>query len=298
MNATKALFAVLFLSIGINAHGNELVEPEKADAASAPVSAPALMPAAESKADTNWIDVSPVHSSINTRAGMSFHKDFYAMPFTWSPDYENSYSEFIYQLSTKVRVSDSNFYFAYTQKSFWQVYNSKDSNPFRETNYNPEFFYRKTPGSKNWLNKIGADFGVEHESNGQPKPASRGWNRSYAAIFYPTPNTLTYLKVWHVFGEASDSSKILADNPDIIDYYGHAELHFRWQSSGAVRKGAHLMLRGNVHESKGAAQFDYTYPTGSKDMHWYFSVWKGYGESLIDYDKNITRTGLGVVFKR
>ncbi len=85
--------------------------------------------------------------------GFSFHKPNYALPATWSNTATHSEdSEFIFQISGKLRLfesglyvadeQESGLYAAYTQKSFWRILDQEDSRPFRETNYNPELFYR------------------------------------------------------------------------------------------------------------------------------------------------------------
>jgi phospholipase A1 len=68
-------------------------------------------------------------------------------------------------------------YFGYTQQMFWDYY--KDSKPFRDINYNPEFFIGYS------LLKLYIDewkIGYEHESNGRDGIASRGYNRYYVEI--------------------------------------------------------------------------------------------------------------------
>jgi len=250
-------------------------------------------------------------STVDTEPGLSLHKDMYALPLTWSDDFQGQETEVIFQLSAKLQLFDSRFYVAYTQLAFWQFYNSPESSPFRETNYNPEVFYRITPTNssfKNW----GADFGIEHTSNGKSEPVSRSWNRLYGVAHYQKNGFLLSMKAWHRLEEdecpigpdglelprcRDDSS--YDDNPDIADFMGYTEFHLRYRwLHGKRPQELHLMTRGNLATGKGAATLDYSYPTGTKDLHWFARVRHGYGESLIDYDRSITRVGVGLVLRR
>ncbi|NIP73939.1 MAG: phospholipase A, partial [Gammaproteobacteria bacterium] len=57
------------------------------------------------------------------------------------PDTEREREEAHFQISLKSRLLECfPIYFAYTQRSHWQVYDEAASRPFRETNFNPEFF--------------------------------------------------------------------------------------------------------------------------------------------------------------
>ena len=79
---------------------------------------------------------------IHTGPGLSLHKEMFSLPYTYSSEYHGNRSEAVFQISAKHRLFGSRFYFAYTQISFWQAYDHYNSAPFRETNYNPEIFYR------------------------------------------------------------------------------------------------------------------------------------------------------------
>jgi phospholipase A1 len=51
-------------------------------------------------------------------------------------------------------------------------------------------------------------------------------------------------------------------------------------------------FRGGSH-SHGAAQFTWSFPLAG-NLRGYMELFKGYGESLIDYNHNATYLGLGV----
>ena len=126
--------------------------------------------------------------------GLSLHKGMFMLPVTLSDEYNGKQTEAVFQISAKHPLFGSRFYFAYTQISFWQAYDDYNSAPFRETNYNPEIFYRMNPYEFK-QGELGSDIGFEHESNGQTVPKSRSWNLIYVAPYYCNSKVLVYLKL-------------------------------------------------------------------------------------------------------
>lgn len=239
------------------------------------------------------------YTLINDRSGLSFHKPMYVWPVTYSPDYSGEDTELIFQVGLKQRLFARNFFFGYTQKSFWQVYNSDDSRPFRETNYNPELFYRWKP-KKPICAGCGLDIGFDHESNGQEVVDSRSWNRIILALYRQSGDTLLHLRAWYRLPE--DAKKTPDDpkgddNPDIADFYGYGELRLQRKLFGERNHMIATMLRGNPATGKGAVQLNYSLPLGD-DAFWSLNLWHGYGESLIDYNNSITRISFGVTLAR
>ncbi len=248
--------------------------------------------------------------------GFSFHKPNYALPATWSNIATHSEdSEFIFQISGKLRLFDTGLYAAYTQKSFWRILDGEDSRPFRETNYNPELFYRllwekntETDSKKDPL-AWGCDLGFEHESNGSREPTSRSWNRLYAIPFVKYKNQKygklrADFKVWYRIPEddkESEEDTSGDENPDINDYYGYGQLNLRYEFVGPSLLNehmVHLMGRYNTKTRNGCGQLQYSLPLFSKNFFVFFQLFSGYGESLIDYNNNITRYGVGVMLRR
>ncbi len=243
--------------------------------------------------------------------GFSMHKPNYVLLGTWGNRADTAGdSELKFQLSFKQQLFRSNFHIAYTQKSFWRIWDEADSRPFRETNYNPELFYRFNPGDfPNWFYRIapgkliaenlGLDIGLlEHESNGNREPISRSWNRFYLTPYFNFQNFSAALKVWvryseEVKGFPTDTKG--DENPDIEDFLGNGELRFSYKFDNNQK--AELMGRYNFDTGKGAIQADYSIPLPWLNTALYCQVWSGYGESLIDYDRSLTRYGIGVRFK-
>jgi phospholipase A1 len=230
--------------------------------------------------------------------GFSLHKENYLLPLTWGNTAVSSRdAELKYQFSFKQQIYDGLF-FAYTQKSFWRILDQEESRPFRETNYNPELFWRLLRPAPSW-GAWGGDLGIEHESNGNREPTSRSWNRVYLAPFVEYGRLRAELKLWRRLSE--EKKKTPEDttgdeNPDISDFYGYGELRLayvnRWQHGAAV------MTRWNFATDKGAVQLDYSVPTGTKNLFVYGQLWSGYGESLIDYNRSLTRYGIGVLIRQ
>ncbi len=241
------------------------------------------------------------------------HERNYLFPFSYANDPNNgpvggdlqreglNHVEAKFQVSFKVPLFDSFFkkdllFFAFTLQSHWQAYNTEISSPFRETNYKPEIFYGVLSDYKlaGWINRLNT-FGIEHQSNGRELPASRSWNRLYLTSIWEKGNWLMIFKPWYRLPESRKQSPDDADgddNPDIEKFLGHFEY------SVAYKDGEHtygLMFRNNLRSSnKGALQLDWVFPMGSR-FKGYAQYFRGYGESLIDYDYSIQRLGVGVL---
>ena len=189
---------------------------------------------------------------------------------------------------------------SYTQMSYWQALNKPISNPFRETNYEPEFiFVNYRPTSE--LLQIPNPFGLQtsyrfaplvHHSNGQSGNISRSWNYAYLEVqLHDDENWYIGIKGKVRYPEKADSD----DNPDITKYYGPLELQARYRYKAHT---VHVMIRNNlrVDENRGAIQLDYSYDwqlLGDVDL--YLQAFYGYGESLIEHDQLNIRFGAGLI---
>lgn len=240
-----------------------------------------------------------VFALVAEKPGLSFHRPMFLMPYSWTENIRGGdHPEAFFEISFKQRLLDYNIYFAYSQRSFWQVYDGASSRPFRETDYNPEVFYRWKPDDR--IKVFGVDIGAEHESNGKSIPESRSWNRLYAAGFWEGRKTLAYLKLWYRLPEDEDrplDDPKRDDNPDIDDYYGHGELQLQRNLFGNRRHRIAMLTRLNPGTGKGAVNLNYSVPL-SNYAFWNVYLWHGYGESLLDYDRKTSRIGVGVMFSR
>lgn len=212
------------------------------------------------------------------------------------PDYTLDDVEAKFQLSIKfpllVDIFDkADIYAAYTNRSFWQVYNTKESSPFRETNHEPEIWVQFHP---NWeifgFTNTWNSFGFNHQSNGRDGTLSRSWNRLFAWITFERDNLAFSIKPWYAIVDDSED----ADNPDITDYLGHYELSASYRLENNVFS---IMSRNNLESGfkNGALELSWSFPL----FHWpylrgYVQYFTGYGESLIDYNEYTNTIGLGV----
>lgn len=213
------------------------------------------------------------------------------------PTIEVDDTEVKFQLSVKfpllVNLFKKRFdvYAAYTNRSFWQLYNDQSA-PFRETNHEPEIWLQKRNdwkifGLKNSVNQLG----FVHQSNGRGGVLSRSWNRVYANFLFERGNWGISLKPWVRINESSEDD----DNPDITDYLGHGELRtaYKWHNNTFS-----LMLRNNLESGfeKGAVEVAWSFPLWKyRFLKGYVQYFSGYGESLIDYDSYSSSLGFGVL---
>lgn len=231
---------------------------------------------------------------FSTPCDVAWHKPVFILPYTYSRDYESDQTEVLFAVSAKLRPLGPPLYFAFSQRSFWSLYDSGRSRPFRETVFNPEVFYRWIPKRVKRQLIWGFDGGYEHESNGQDVPQSRSWDRLYIAPFMERGRTAVQAKIWYRIPEnrnkdADDPER--DDNPDIEQYYGYSEIHMYRRINRNRRFNA--MVRYNPASGYGALRLEYLERLGAGDLFWNAYIFHGYGESLSDYNDSVTRVGIG-----
>jgi phospholipase A1 len=210
-------------------------------------------------------------------------------------DYKHAEVQF--QISIKVPLAIGLFsdrvdwYAAYTNRSFWQVYDHVDSEPFRETNHEPETWLQMENdwtvfGFKNTVNAIG----IVHQSNGQSGDQSRTWNRLFANFIFEKGHWAMEFKPWtRIFRDYG-----AIDNPDIDDFMGHGEIRAAYANKGHVISG---MIRNQFESDfdRGALELSWSFPLfGYPYFKGYVQYFHGYGESLLDYNHKVNRIGIGL----
>ncbi len=203
-----------------------------------------------------------------------------------------------FQISFKIKlwedILDKNMdlWVGYTQRCFWQLYDFSDSSPFRETNYEPEFLLNfRTDYRLLGLRGRYVNVGFNHQSNGRSEPLSRSWNRVVANFGFERDNFIFILNTWWRIPEDDEDD----DNPNIEDYlgYGQINLFYLWH---AHRFG--LFLRNNLdfNDNNGAFELEWSFPL-LKSVSGYIQYFNGYGESLMDYNADTNRIGIGFILK-
>lgn len=175
---------------------------------------------------------------------------------------------------------------SYTQRCWWQSFNSKISSPFRESNYEPQLFlgWATNYPITGWsIEEI--EIGLNHQSNGRSDPASRGWNRGYIRLMASKDNWQIHFKPWFLIGET-----VPINNPDITKYLGYYHLKVSHHSEKSIIA---FQGRYNWNTGYGSAEVSWSYPISS-NSRFYAQLFNGYGESLIDYDYHQTRFGIGL----
>lgn len=175
---------------------------------------------------------------------------------------------------------------SYTQRSWWQMSNDKESSPFRETNYEPQVFVGWATDYQlgGWTLRD-VEVGLNHQSNGKADPTSRSWDRAYVRLMAINGNWKFEIKPWYSFSGRDD------DNPDINKYMGYYRVRvgYVWGDSVFSAQGNY-----NWNTGYGGGELGWSYPI-TRHVRFYTKVFSGYGESMIDYNHKQTRYGVGVM---
>jgi outer membrane phospholipase A len=193
-------------------------------------------------------------------------------------------------------------YVAYSQISLWDW--MERSSPFYDTSYKPELFMLKKdmplrlPLVRSW----DLQYGIQHESNGKGGDQSRSQNLAYIKPVFNFGNpdkfhlTLTP-RLFHYIGDMSD-------NRDMHDYRGYGDLTAKlgW-NDGLILSGLFRTGYEFVHNT---VQVELSYPMYrlpgcsqiSDNLFIFFQVFNGYGESLLDYNRQTTGIRAGFAISR
>lgn len=216
--------------------------------------------------------------------------------------YQNQ--ETIIRFSLKRRLT-TRLYFAYSHKAFWQIYDLANSRPFREHNYNPELFLDF--GSFRELDSLRLGL-FEHESNGEqmrydtngnPVNRSRTWDRCYLYLEKRFNHRVSLsAKAWVVTSPRRPEYRAFYDdNPDMQQYLGSGEIRLEFDGFGTHTT---LMLRRGWKAGTETAQLDLRIPLSNISAHFdwkhdlYLQAFNGYGDSLNDYNRKVTRAAIGI----
>ncbi len=193
------------------------------------------------------------------------------------------------------QASDS-LWFAYTQQSYWQLFNPGLSRPFRSTDHEPEVIYvlpLQSADPSRWRLRF-AGAGVVHQSNGQSLPLSRSWNRAYLMAGAERGRLQVHARVWKRLPEGGGD-----DNPGIGNTIGRAEARVVWHADRnnlwqvTARHSLHRVAHGSwrlewfrtLDDTGGG-------PPGGLQLH--TQLFTGYGDTLLDFNRRRTVFSIGL----
>ena len=225
---------------------------------------------------------------------------------TVTEDYQKQ--EMRIQLSVRTKLAQNlltdpnsnlrdSLWLGYTGLSYWQVFNSDLSRPFRTTDHEPEIFYvypttAQLPFGWRWRY---SGVGLVHQSNGQSDPLSRSWNRYYLMTGLELDNRWqVQAKLWKRMSEGANED----NNPGIENYIGRGEVKLGWNVNQAHWLG--LTARGSLNgHGKGSGRVEWMrtlgdgWMGGKSNLRLHAQLFHGYGDSLIDYNKKRTVFSVG-----
>lgn len=219
--------------------------------------------------------------------------------------YARDRNEAQFQISIKTPLyknflkSGGTLYGAYTQNSYWQVFDNEHSSPFRETNYMPEIFMdwdmEKKLGSI-YLTKVRAT--ITHQSNGSDLPKSRSWNRNDLLMVFKKDKIYFGATIWNRWDEdpkPSATSTKGDDNPDLEAYIGKQKYFIKYKEDKYSLELSHQNDILDYDTSRGNVVIDCSFPSFNKNFDFIVRYFYGYGESLIDYNDKVNKLSFGIL---
>ncbi|MCI5072129.1 phospholipase A [bacterium] len=196
---------------------------------------------------------------------------------------------FKFQLSAKLQILESPFFFAYTQRSFMDI--ASYSFPFYDHNYRPELFYIQAIAGKTMLQAM--QLGFLHSSNGKDGDNSRGWNYFYLKLYFSKGGFYFEPKLIAAFLLDQDN------NPDLRQYYGPLKLNLGYRWSNDVEWSA--VVHPGIKFDKYSVETHFNIPWKVFFKHLedktvtslWLQAYYGFGETLLGYNQITQSISLG-----
>lgn len=202
---------------------------------------------------------------------------------------------------TDSRSTTRGLYMAYTQRSLWDT--RSESSPFHDTSYMPEIFFQSSApapvsSQKFGFTWLGWQAGFRHESNGKDGDNSRSLNIVYIrpAMLLGKINSWRLIFAPRLYAYIGDMS----DNPDMRQYRGYAEWLLSFGKNRCTELNA--VARIGTHFEHGSIELNLTHPIrivrADFETYLHLQYFKGYGESLRDYNQRASQLRLGISIAR
>lgn len=236
-------------------------------------------------------------------------------PSSSAPGHSASYQPYLtseqrIQLSVRVKMGQGfltppssaardSLWFAYSQQSYWQLFTSSISRPFRNTDHEPELIYIAPTDAAlplGWRWRY-SGISLTHQSNGQSLPLSRSWNRVILMAGMEKDSRFTLRgRYWYRIPEETAED----DNPEISDTVGRAELTGTWNLNKGNSLG--LTVRHSLRgQANGSYRLEWLQTLGNSGqsnrdsgLRFHVQLFSGYGDSLVDYNRQRTVLSVGL----
>lgn len=208
------------------------------------------------------------------------------------------------QISFKYKLTSLlNLYIGYTQLMFWEI--GQESSPFRDINFNPDFFYRINFPKHTFIKALDLII-FEHKSNGKDGLSSRAWSGSgfklYTIVKFYSWSFNWDTKVSWYYNFAMDSTNwdyreyagFWDTRISFINYYDPEMFVDRISLYFAFFPGGKYSQRWG----KGGQELGIKFRLGWGMFYpsVFFQFYHGYNESLLDYNKDHYSYRLGIAF--
>ncbi len=202
-------------------------------------------------------------------------------------------------LTQRQQLKRDSLWFGYSQQSNWQIFSGDLSRPFRTTDHEPELTYVYPTDAllpAGWRLRY-SGISLVHQSNGQPLPLSRSWNRTVLMTGLEKGDQFRLeAKVW----KRMDEDPVNDDNPDISDKIGRAEVAAFWNPNPDNTFG--VTLRHSLRaDANGSVRLEWLRQLGASGLpgsqnalRFHTQLFSGYGDSLVDYNRRRTVLSIGL----